>query len=552
METKIIDGKLLREIFVGAVNHLISKKEEINALNVFPVPDGDTGTNMSLTGKSALKQIEGLKGNLTTGDVAKAAARGALMGARGNSGVILSQFLRGFSESLEGSESTNISQMAQAFKKASETTYKAVMKPVEGTILTVGRETADYALKIYKKFNIFEDFLLETIKYANISLDKTPEKLPTLKEAGVVDAGGKGLVTLLEGALLVLKGEEILNLLDDDVLKQKKQKDINFGEADLSFEYGYCTEFVIQTDSEEVEEFRSKLAPLGDCLLVVGGGGSGIIKVHVHTNHPGKVLEYACELGLLQDIKIDNMRFQHREILFKEEEVQRAKEKEEEKRAPKENGFVVVSMGEGISELFKSLGCDYVVNGGQTMNPSTEDLLKGANEVNANNIFILPNNSNIILAAETARELSEKNIFVIPSKSVPGGVAAMLAFNDSKDGRENEREMTEALKTVVDAQVTYAVRDTVIGEKEVKKGDFIGLSHKNLLAAGTDLEGVVFELIENLMDDEKTLLTLYYGEDVKKEDAENISSQLEEKYPDMDIELIKGDQPIYYYLISLD
>ncbi|WP_071026902.1 DAK2 domain-containing protein [Peptoniphilus raoultii] len=552
METKIIDGKLLREIFVGAVNHLISKKEEINALNVFPVPDGDTGTNMSLTGKSALKQIEGLKGNLTTGDVAKAAARGALMGARGNSGVILSQFLRGFSESLEGSESTNISQIAQAFKKASETTYKAVMKPVEGTILTVGRETADYALKIYKKFNIFEDFLLETIKYANISLDKTPEKLPTLKEAGVVDAGGKGLVTLLEGALLVLKGEEILNLIDDDVLKQKKQKDINFGEADLSLKYGYCTEFVIQTDSEEVEEFRSKLAPLGDCLLVVGGGGSGIIKVHVHTNHPGKALEYACELGLLQDIKIDNMRFQHREILFKEEEVQRAKKKEEEKRAPKENGFVVVSMGEGISELFKSLGCDYVVNGGQTMNPSTEDLLKGANEVNANNIFILPNNSNIILAAETARDLSEKNIFVIPSKSVPGGVAAMLAFNDSKDGKENEREMTEALKTVVDAQVTYAVRDTVIGEKEVKKGDFIGLSHKNLLAAGTDLEGVVFELIENLMDDEKTLLTLYYGEDVKKEDAENMSSQLEEKYPNMDIELIKGDQPIYYYLISLD
>lgn len=552
MNTKIIDGNLLKEIFKGAVNYLISKKEEVNALNVFPVPDGDTGTNMSLTGKSALKQIESLGPNPTVEMVAALGARGALMGARGNSGVILSQFLRGLAEGLEGKKDAGITEMASAFKIASDTTYKAVMKPVEGTILTVGRETAEYALKIQKRYNNFEDFLLEIIKTANSSLNKTPEKLQVLKDAGVVDAGGKGLVLLLEGALLVLKGEQILNLTDDETLKKKQQKEINFGQADSSLKYGYCTEFVIQTDLDEVENLRTKLSPLGDCLLVVGGGGSGVIKVHVHTNHPGKALEYACELGLLQDIKIDNMRFQHREVLFDENEVKAAKAREEKSKELKDNGFIVVSMGKGISELFKSLGADYIVNGGQTMNPSTEDVLNGIKEVNAKRIYILPNNSNIILAAEAARDISEKDIVVIPSKSVPQGVAAMLAFNEANSNNDNKDNMENAIGTVVDAQITYAVRDTNMDSKEIKKGDFIGISNKKLLSSGKDLQEVVINTVKEMIDKDKTLITLYYGEDVIKEDAEKLNNKLAEIYPDLDIELIEGLQPIYYYIISLD
>lgn len=553
METKVINGNLLREIFKGAVNYLISKKEEVNALNVFPVPDGDTGTNMSLTGKSALKQIESLGDNPSVSDVALLAARGALMGARGNSGVILSQFLRGLSEGLKDKDEASISEMALAFKKASDTTYKAVMKPVEGTILTVGRETADFALKAQNRYDNFEEFLTNVIEAANISLDKTPEKLEVLKEAEVVDAGGKGLVVLLEGALLVIKGEKISNLTEDEILKKKAQKEIDFGQADTSLKYGYCTEFVIHTDSEDIDDLRSKLSPIGDCLLVVGGGGSGIIKVHVHTNHPGKALEYACELGLLQDIKIDNMRYQHREILFDDSEVKKAREREEKiSKKPKANGFLAVSMGNGISELFKSLGIDFIVSGGQTMNPSTEDILKGIEEINAERIYILPNNSNIILAAEAARDISTKDIVVIPSKSIPQGVAAMLAFNELKSNDENKENMIQALQSVVDAQVTYAVRDTTMDGKEVNKGDFISISNKKLQASGKILDDVVLDTIDKMMDEDKTLITLYYGVDIKDEDAQNLDKKLREKYPDCDTELIKAEQPIYYYIISLD
>lgn len=553
METKVINGNLLREIFKGAVNYLISKKEEVNALNVFPVPDGDTGTNMSLTGKSALKQIESLGDNPRVSDVALLGARGALMGARGNSGVILSQFLRGLSEGLKDKDEASISEMALAFKKASDTTYKAVMKPVEGTILTVGRETADFALKAQNRYDNFEEFLTNVIEAANISLDKTPEKLEVLKEAEVVDAGGKGLVVLLEGALLVIKGEKISNLTEDEILKKKAQKEIDFGQADNSLKYGYCTEFVIHTDSEDIADLRSKLSPIGDCLLVVGGGGSGIIKVHVHTNHPGKALEYACELGLLQDIKIDNMRYQHREILFDDSEVKKAREREEKiSKKPKANGFLAVSMGNGISELFKSLGIDFIVSGGQTMNPSTEDILKGIEEINADRIYILPNNSNIILAAEAARDISTKDIVVIPSKSIPQGVAAMLAFNELKSNDENKENMIQALQSVVDAQVTYAVRDTTMDGKEVNKGDFISISNKKLQASGKILDDVVLDTIDKMMDEDKTLITLYYGVDIKDEDAQNLDKKLREKYPDCDTELIKAEQPIYYYIISLD
>lgn len=554
MEIKKINGPLLKEIFKGAVNYLISRKEEVNALNVFPVPDGDTGTNMSLTSKSALKQIDGLEGDFKVSDVSAAAARGALMGARGNSGVILSQLLRGFSEGLEGLDEAGTAEIAHAFKKASETTYKAVMKPIEGTILTVGRETADFAIRHYKKAEDLVKFLEDVIVEANKSLDNTPNLLEVLKEADVVDAGGKGLVVLLEGGLKVLKGEDIADQSEDETLKKKAQKEIQFTEADKSLKYGYCTEFIINTDYEDIDSFREKIAPLGDCLLVVGGGGSHIIKVHVHTNDPGIVLQHACELGLLQDIKIDNMRYQHREVLFDDSEVAEAKKKEEEeeKIEEKDYSFITVSMGDGMTETFKSLGVDYVVAGGQTMNPSTEDFLKGIDKVGGKVIYLIPNNSNIILSAEQARDISDRDVIVIPSKSVPQGIAAMLAFNGDLDKDENKENMIEAIGSVIDASVTYAVRDTTIGGKEIHKDDIIGIAAKEIITSGKTVFDVVTETVDKLMDEDISLVTLFYGEDVKAEDAEEARQAIEEKYPDIDIDVIEGDQPIYYYILSLE
>lgn len=554
MEINKINGPLLKEIFKGAVNYLISRKEEVNALNVFPVPDGDTGTNMSLTSKSALKQIESLEGDFTAGDVSAAAARGALMGARGNSGVILSQLLRGFSEGLEGIDEATTSDLAHAFKKASETTYKAVMKPIEGTILTVGRETADFAIRHYKKAEDIITFLEDVIVEANKSLDNTPNQLEVLKEAGVVDAGGKGLVVLLEGALKVLKGEDIADQSEDETLKKKAQKEVQFTEADTSLKYGYCTEFIINTDYEDIDALREKISPLGDCLLVVGGGGTHLIKVHVHTNDPGIVLQHACELGLLQDIKIDNMRYQHREVLFDDAEVAEAKKREEEEELieEKDYSFITVSMGDGMTETFKSLGVDYVVAGGQTMNPSTEDFLKGIDKVGGKVIYLIPNNSNIILSAEQARDISDREIIVIPSKSVPQGIAAMLAFNEDASKEENKENMMEAVASVIDASITYAVRDTTINGKEIHKDDIIGIAAKDIISSGKTVYDVVTDTVDKLMDEDISLVTLFYGEDVSEEDAEVVREAIEEKYPDIDIDVIKGDQPIYYYIISLE
>lgn len=554
MEINKINGPLLKEIFKGAVNYLISRKEEVNALNVFPVPDGDTGTNMSLTSKSALKQIESLEGDFTAGDVSAAAARGALMGARGNSGVILSQLLRGFSEGLEGIDEATTSDLAHAFKKASETTYKAVMKPIEGTILTVGRETADFAIRHYKKAEDIITFLEDVIVEANKSLDNTPNQLEVLKEAGVVDAGGKGLVVLLEGALKVLKGEDIADQSEDETLKKKAQKEVQFTEADTSLKYGYCTEFIINTDYEDIDALREKISPLGDCLLVVGGGGTHLIKVHVHTNDPGIVLQHACELGLLQDIKIDNMRYQHREVLFDDAEVAEAKKREEEEELieEKDYSFITVSMGDGMTETFKSLGVDYVVAGGQTMNPSTEDFLKGIDKVGGKVIYLIPNNSNIILSAEQARDISDREIIVIPSKSVPQGIAAMLAFNEDASKEENKENMMEAVASVIDASITYAVRDTTINGKEIHRDDIIGIAAKDIISSGKTVYDVVTDTVDKLMDEDISLVTLFYGEDVSEEDAEVVREAIEEKYPDIDIDVIEGDQPIYYYIISLE
>lgn len=553
-----IDGNLLAKSFTDAVNYLVMNKDEVNALNVFPVPDGDTGTNMSLTAKSSLKQINNLEDKSNISEVSKAIARGSLMGARGNSGVILSQYLRGFSEGLDGIEEASVSELANAFKIASETTYKAVMKPTEGTILTVGREMSEFASRNSRKYDDIVSFMEDFVEAGEISLSKTPEKLQVLKEAGVVDAGGKGLLVLITGILRSLKGENF-SAIEDEQLTRKAQKDIYIGElADDDIEFGYCTEFVISTKNEDVDGLRNKIAPLGDCLLVVGGGGSGIIKVHVHTNNPGKVLEYAVELGALQDIKIDNMRLQHQEVLFKKEEVEKAKQKEiedkktEETQEKKKYSFIVVSLGKGINEVFKSLGADQIVEGGQTMNPSTEDLVKSVEKAPSDNVFIIPNNSNIILAANQAKDLCDKNVAVVETKSIAEGVTAVLSFNEDLSMEENLENMTAAIEDVVSAEVTYAVRDTNMDGKQINKGDIIGLSGKKILAAGSDTNKVTEDLIDQLVNDETSMISIYWGHEIDKDKSEELYNSISEKYDDLDVDLIEGDQPLYYYLIALE
>ena len=553
-----IDGNLLAKSFTDAVNYLVMNKDEVNALNVFPVPDGDTGTNMSLTAKSSLKQINNLEDKSSLSEVSKAIARGSLMGARGNSGVILSQYLRGFSEGLDGIEEASVSELANAFKIASETTYKAVMKPTEGTILTVGREMSEFASRNSRKYDDIVSFMEDFVEAGEISLSKTPEKLQVLKEAGVVDAGGKGLLVLITGILRSLKGENF-SAIEDEQLTRKAQKDIYIGElADDDIEFGYCTEFVISTKNEDVDGLRNKIAPLGDCLLVVGGGGSGIIKVHVHTNNPGKVLEYAVELGALQDIKIDNMRLQHQEVLFKKEEVEKAKQKEiedqntEKTQEKKKYSFIVVSLGKGINEVFKSLGADQIVEGGQTMNPSTEDLVKSVEKAPSDNVFIIPNNSNIILAANQAKDLCDKNVAVVETKSIAEGVTAILSFSEDLSIEENLENMTAAIEDVVSAEVTYAVRDTNMDGKQINKGDIIGLSGKKILAAGSDTNKVTEDLIDQLVNDETSMISIYWGHEIDKDKSEELYNSISEKYDDLDVDLIEGDQPLYYYLIALE
>ncbi len=555
MNIERINGTKLAEAFAGAVNYLILHKDEINALNVFPVPDGDTGTNMSLTAKSSLKQVESLKDKSSIHKVAEAMSTGSLMGARGNSGVILSQYLRGFSEGLKGKDDAGVNDLATAFKSASETTYKAVMKPTEGTILTVGREASDFAVRKNRNYANIIDFLMDFVKSAKISLDKTPEKLQVLKDAGVVDAGGKGLVVLFEGLLKALSGETI-SATEDETMKAKAQKEVVLSEENQDIEFGYCTEFIIKTDYEDVESFKEKLSPLGDCLLVVGGAGSGVIKVHIHTNNPGVVLENALELGGLQDIKIDNMRFQHQEILFNNEELKQAESINDksvsEVAEKKESSFIVVSIGKGINEVFKSLGADYIVEGGQTMNPSTEDFINAIDSLNSENIYIVPNNGNIILAANQARDLSDKNVFVIPTRSIPEGVTAMLSFNPEIGAQENVEGMTEAIKEVKSAQVTYAVRDTNMNGQSIARGDIIGLSGKEIISSGKDVSTVTKELISKLVNEDTSMITLFWGYDLKEEAARELYEDLEAEYEDLDIDLIEGNQPLYYYLISLE
>ncbi len=537
-----IDGKKFRDMFVSGANNLQNNKDLVDKLNVFPVPDGDTGTNMSLTISYAIKELSKVEDNDIT-NVGKALSKGSLMGARGNSGVILSQIIRGIAKSVEGKDSLNVVDLANALKNGSDTAYKAVIKPIEGTILTVVRESGEYAVKIAKDDMDMIEFLELVVAKANESLDKTPELLKALKEAGVVDSGGKGLVLIYEGMLSSLKGNDIESVeggVSSDVQINVEQ---NISTEDIK--YQYCTEFILESDKVDDLTIRERFLKYGDSLAVVGD--EGVIKVHVHTNNPGDAIQEALSYGQLLTIKIENMKLQHENKVLNETAQTSDVQVEE-----KEYGFIATSMGDGLAQIFKDFGVDHIIEGGQTMNPSTEDFMNAIESLNAKNIIILPNNSNIIMAANQAKELSDKNIVVIPTKNVAQAFATLVTFDTDADIAENESNMMEALSTVKSGQVTYAVRDTVINDVEVKEGNIIGIAEGKLLAAGDNLDEITTNLIEKLVDEDSAIITLFYGEDTSAEQAEALRDSLEEKFEDIDVELHYGGQPLYYYLISVE
>ena len=537
-----IEGKMLRDMFISGANNLKNHKELVDKLNVFPVPDGDTGTNMSLTISYAMKELAKVENDSIT-EIGKSLSKGSLMGARGNSGVILSQIIRGFSKSIEGKEQISTEDLAKAFKNGSDTAYKAVIKPIEGTILTVVRESGEYAIKAAKKEKDLLKFLEMVIDEANKSLERTPELLKNLKEAGVVDSGGKGLVLIYEGMYEALKGNPIkAKDLNDSNVSEVKQAGTSINTEDIKF--CYCTEFILESNSISDTEIRDIMLKYGDSLAVVGD--EGIIKVHVHTNDPGLVLQDALKHGQLVTIKIENMKLQHENILVGDtDEIAQSVEE-------KEYGFIATSMGEGLAKIFKDFGVDYIIEGGQTMNPSTEDFMKAIDSINAKNIFIFPNNSNIIMAANQAKELSDKNIIVIPTKNTPQGFTALVNFNADASVDENEQALMESLTMVKSGQVTFAVRDTVMNDVEVKEGNIIGIAESKLMDAGDSVDEITTSLVEKLVDEDSAIITLFYGEDVTEEDANNLRDELEEKFEDLDIELYYGGQPLYYYLISVE
>lgn len=548
MEFKNINGRDFYNMVVNASNKLAENSDFVNALNVFPVPDGDTGTNMSMTFKAAVKEIENI-GSDSIGEVSKKLAKGALMGARGNSGVILSQILRGISKGLEGHNEVSAKEFAFALKEGSNSAYKAVMRPTEGTILSVIRATAEEGEKSHAKdvTTLMEDVTVA----AKVMLDKTPEMLPALKKAKVVDSGGMGLYIILQGMLEALK---------DGIVAEVK--DIKIGEggtgatgakstADADIKFGYCTEFIILGDAKKATEFQNEIEPLGDSMIVVGY--DDVIKVHIHTNDPGTVLAKAVKLGELSKIKIDNMREEHRELLANEiredkEKIEEAVELEEAKKY----GFITVAMGKGITSIFKDLGVDYVIEGGQTMNPSTQDILECVDKLNAENIFILPNNKNIIMAANQAKDISDKNIIVIPTTTIPQGITCVSMFNRDADVSENEEELKELMEAVKTGSVTYAVRDTEIDGINIEEGDMLGLVEGKIKEVGKDKFEVAEKVLANMVDDDSELITVFYGEDIKEEEANSFVEKLEEKYEDCDIQLYKGDQPLYYFLMSVE
>ena len=558
MAINSIDAGLLKKMFIGAAAGLESQKEVINELNVFPVPDGDTGTNMTMTIMSAVTEVNSLE-NPTMEELSKAISSGSLRGARGNSGVILSQLLRGFTKVIKTVETIDIETMANAFQKAVETAYKAVMKPKEGTILTVAKGGAEKAMELVGTTDDLVVFGEKVIAYMAEVLEYTPELLPVLKEAGVVDSGGQGLLEVMKGGFAVMCGKKVELKAPAPAAKPAETKVVNTENISTSdIKFGYCTEFIIILDNKFTDldetEFKAYLESIGDSIVCVAD--DEVVKVHVHTNDPGLAIQKALTFGQLTKLKIDNMREEHNEKLGLEAEkagAVKAQAAQKPKLPPKENGFIAVSIGEGINEIFKGLGVDYIIEGGQTMNPSTEDMLNAIDQVNAKNIYILPNNKNIILAAEQAKAMTkDKNIIVIPSKTIPQGIAAVINFVSGKSIEENEASMVEAMGNVKTGSVTYAVRDTKIDGLEIKNGDYMGLDDKTIKSTGSDIEQVTYDLVDTMVEEDSELISIYYGEEANEDDAQKIADTLMEKYDYLDVEVHAGNQPVYYYVISVE
>lgn len=553
MNSNKINAKMLAKMFLAGAKNLEVKKEWINELNVFPVPDGDTGTNMTLTIMSAAKEVVNLQDeDMMT--ICKAISSGSLRGARGNSGVILSQLFRGFTKTIREYEEIDIPTLATATEKAVESAYKAVMKPKEGTILTVAKGMADKARELAEEgCDDMELYFRQIIEYGDEVLAKTPDMLPVLKQAGVVDSGGQGLMQVMKGAFDAFLGKEV-----DFTLEASKESSAKGGPAssvDQEIKYGYCTEFIILLNKtfniKNEIDFKEYLESIGDSIVVVADGD--VVKVHVHTNDPGLAIQRALKYGALSNMKIDNMRLEHQEKVIKEQQMKEQEQKKGTEMPHKEVGFIAVSVGEGMSEIFRGLGADYIIEGGQTMNPSTEDMLNAIDRVNADTIFILPNNKNIILAANQAKTMVEdKKIIVIPTKTVPQGITAIINYVPDMDPEDNAATMECEIKNVLTGQVTYAVRDTMIDDKEIKQGDYMGIGDSGILSVGRDMEEVTFNMIKAMMHDDLELISIYYGSDVSEEAAEAIKAKVEETYPDCDVELQMGGQPIYYYVISME
>ena len=559
-----LDAQLLKKAFLAGAARLESQKERINELNVFPVPDGDTGTNMTLTAMSAVKAVIMVE-HPTIESIAKAMSSGSLRGARGNSGVILSQLLRGFCKEITAhADNVNVSVLASAFDKASETAYKAVMKPKEGTILTVAKGGADKALELEGTTDDIAKFFGEVLSHMEKVLASTPELLPVLKEAGVVDSGGAGLIEVLKGAYDVILGKVVPladgNITTAQVSSGKSGITDDIETADIKF--GYCTEFIIMSEKEftakDEADFKHYLEGLGDCIVVVAD--DEIVKVHVHTNDPGLAIQKALTYGQLTSMKIDNMREEHHERVIENATQIATREKEAEKEAKKaanepkkKDGFIAVSAGSGLSEIFKGLGVDFVLEGGQTMNPSTDDILNAIDKVNAENIFILPNNKNIILAANQAKELTEdKNIIVIPSKTVPQGISAVINYVNDGDVDENTEKMTDALQYTKSGEVTYAVRDTAIDGKSISQGNIMGIGDEGIISVCDSVDRAVLEMLDHLVDGDSSIISLYYGNDVSESAANALSEKVADIYKGLDVEVHFGGQPVYYYLLSVE
>lgn len=572
MEITTINAELFAKMFLAGANNLEAKKEWINELNVFPVPDGDTGTNMSMTIMSAAKEVAAMT-DPTMASLAKAISSGSLRGARGNSGVILSQLFRGFTKVIAEYDELNVRIISDAFQKATETAYKAVMKPKEGTILTVAKGMSDKAAELGEETDDLVYFCEEIIKEGDHVLSKTPDMLPVLKQAGVVDSGGQGLMQVLKGAMDALLGKEVDYNIEAAAQPTEKSSSSNSyidAQAEQEITFTYCTQFLIMlehpfTEKQEMD-FKSYLESIGDSIVVVAD--DEIVKVHVHTNDPGKAMQRGLTYGSLTTIIIENMRLERDEKIsaMKEKEMQSTQTAEQEIKAmeeltaeeevqteEKEMGFISVSIGAGINEIFKGLGVDYIIEGGQTMNPSTEDMLQAIAKVNARNIFILPNNKNIIMAANQAASLTEdKNIIVIPTKTIPQGITALVNYIPDSTPEDNEERMTEEIQLVKTGQVTYAVRDTVIDDKEIRQGDYMGIGDKGILSVGTDMTKTVLTMIAEMIDEDSALLSIYYGEDMDEDSANAIAEKVEASYPDVEVEVHSGGQPIYYYVISVE